>query len=161
MEIKQHSKILLFRFSNYKRISFIEAHKKVLLRKKYVWMLKVGKKASKSKLESIIDDGGWMVLRAPKADGGVSFIARFTEVTDCKPKNNAFPDYYNEFLHSDVSFDYDMSSEQWFKLDYIEELSEKDADCFTLEKTGKSVNDVIGTTRTAFMYITNERHIEL
>ena len=70
MKIKQNTEMLLFRFSNFSKHSFLQELTTVLNEKGCVWMLKAGKRSSISKLEEIKENGGWLVLRAPKADGG-------------------------------------------------------------------------------------------
>jgi len=157
--INEDTKMLLFRYNNYKKTDFIEEHKKILKKNGYVWMLKVGKKASKEKLDKILGEGGWMVLRAPKADGSISYIARFSDYLETQPPKAVFPAYYESFLNGEDSYEFDLSSEQWFKIEEIQELAGEDASNLVLEKTGKTVEDVIGTTRTAVMYITNKKDI--
>ena len=159
MVINEETKMMLFRYNNYQKTDFIEEHKKILKKNGHVWMLKVGKKASKEKLDKILSDGGWMVLRAPKADGSISYIARFSEYLETQPIKAAFPAYYESFLNGEDSYGFDLSSEQWFKIEEIQELKDEDAAGLALEKTGKMVEDVIGTTRTAVMYITNKKVI--
>lgn len=157
--IEKNKKMLLFRFNNYKKTSFIAEHKKVLDNNGHVWMLKIGKKTSLEKINSILKDGGWIVLRAPKADGSVNYMARFTELSEEMPKNEMFPKYYNAFLDGDDSFEYDLSSEQWFKLDYIAEIPKPAISNLVLEKSHKKIDEVIGTTRTAVMFVTSESDI--
>lgn len=161
MLIEKEKKMLLFRFNNYKKTSFILEHKNVLNENGYVWMLKIGKKSSAEKLHEILKAGGWIILRAPKADGSKSFIARFSEMRDSIPSDEVFPDYYDTLLYGEDSFEYDLSSEQWFKLTYLEEIDSSVASHLLLEKNRKKVDDVIGTTRTAVMFITSEEDINL
>lgn len=161
MTIKQQTKMLLFRYNNYRKTNFIEEHKKVIDENGYVWMLKIGKKSSMEKLNKILSDGGFLVLRAPKADGSTSYLARFTEISECMPDDAAYPEYYDDFIDGEGSFDFDISSEQWFKLESIKELKEKEADKLILEKTGKKVDAVIGTTRTAVMFISCDDTIKV
>ena len=46
MKILKDTNMLLFRFRSYGKNNFIESHKKILNEKKYVWMLKLGKRTS-------------------------------------------------------------------------------------------------------------------
>ena len=104
MIIKKNTEMLLFRFNNYRNHPFIKAHQEVLNEDGYVWMLKIGKRSSVAKIQAIIDCGGWLVLRSPKAD-------------------------------------------------------DNDANNLVISKSDKKVNEVIGTTRTAVMFIKNSTDI--
>lgn len=162
MLITANTEMLLFRFNNYKKHSFIKQHRAVLEKYGYVWMLKIGKRSSIEKIQSIINNGGWLVLRSPKADGSISYIAKFTEISEEEPIEPIYPEYYNEILNiddEDTDFYNPNAVYQWFKLEKIKELCEEDARNLVVSKTGKQVNEVIGTTRTAVMFIQNCKQI--
>lgn len=163
MEIASNTNMLLFRFSNYKKTNFIKEHLEVLNEEGCVWMLKAGKRSSLDKLKKIKKYGGWMVLRAPKADGSKSYLARFIDVIEEDPDDLIYPTYYNQILESDentdLRFDFGSVSHQWFKLDILTELSEESAHNLVVTNSGKNVEEVIGTTRTAVMFIHNSRPI--
>ncbi len=162
MTIEVNTEMILFRFSNYKKQSFIDAHRAVLEEEGYVWMLKFGRKTDPKKLQSIIHSGGWLVLHAPKADGGRSFLAQFTDVQEDNPDDMVFPGYYKELFESqDDHFNFDESSRQWFRLISLKPIRDDEAASFVISKTGKRVEDVIKVTRTAVMFIRNECPIEL
>ncbi len=163
MIIDKDTEMLLFRFSNYKSYSFIEEHISVLRKAGYVWMLKLGKRSSMEKLESIKERGGWLVLRSPKADGGKSYLTRFTEIVEGDPKDNTYPEYYDTFLNVTGEEELYYSIEpayQWFKIEFITSIDNKVTSCFVVAKTEKKLDDVINTTRTAVMFIKNKLPIE-
>lgn len=146
--------MLLFRFSNYNKYSFIDEHLNEINNNKYVWMLKAGRKSNMVKIADIIKQGGYMILKAPKADNGKYYVARFTEVQELMPEDKKYPEYYEEFMD-------DMySEEQWFKLTEISELADSDVNKLVLEKNSSSVSDVISTTRTSVMFIKNKEDIK-
>lgn len=163
MLISPNTEMLLFRFNNYRKYSFINQHKEVLDKYGYVWMLKIGKRSSIDKIQSVIASGGWIVLRSPKADGSVSYIAKFSEILEEEPTEPVYPEYYNEILDNEENEDYYNPNAvyQWFKLENIQELSETNAETLVISKTGKKLNDVIGTTRTAVMFVRNGKQIAL
>ncbi len=155
MIIEGGTEMLLFRYKNYRHNEFINEHLSVLDDNGYVWLLKVGKRTSVSKLHSIIDSGGWMLLRAPKANKGECYLAKYEEISEENPKDAIYPEYYHEILaanYDDDTFGYEPSY-QWFKIVFLERLDEKYKNVFILEKTGKNINEVISTTRTAVMFI--------
>lgn len=163
MIINKDTEMLLFRFSNYKRHSFINEHLSLLNNTGYVWMMKLGKRSSIEKINDIKENGGWLVLRSPKADGSKSYLAKFTDVIEVTPKDGVYPEYYHELFNgidegnlyyvNDPSF-------QWFRIELIEPLDNITAGSLVVSKTGKKVDDVINTTRTAVMFIKNEVSIE-
>ena len=154
MKIDAGTEILLFRFKNFRDCRFIKEHLSVLRKNDYVWLLKVGKKTSISKLHSILKDGGWMLLRAPKNERGEYFLARYEEISEIEPVDGIYPKYYREILEADNDevFGYEPTY-QWFKITYLKELDKEYDDIFVLSKTGKNINRIIPTTRTAIMFI--------
>lgn len=50
---------------------------------------------------------------------------------------------------------------QWFKLDLITEIDEATAEELVMAKSEKKVNEVIGSTRTAVMFVRNTKEIEI
>ena len=164
MIIKKNTEMLLFRFNNYKSNNFIAEHNAVLEREGFVWMLKIGKRSSIEKLDIIIEQGGWLILRSPKADGSKSFLAHFSEYAENEPKEKCFPLYYREILNSISDEDTLYSSEpsyQWFKLDYLTPLDKHSAAEIVVSKSEKKVDSVVNTTRTAVMFVKNAIPIEV
>lgn len=103
MKILKDTNMLLFRFRSYGKNNFIESHKKILNEKKYVWMLKLGKRTSTEKLRDILDEGGWLILRAPKSEGSKSFIARYVAFSENEPEDMIYPEYYQEIIDDEES----------------------------------------------------------
>lgn len=162
MTIKENTEMLLFRFSNYGKNSFINEHKAVIDEYGYVWMLKIGKRSSLTKLHAIKDAGGWLVLRSPKADGSVSYIARFTDVSEEEPNDFCYPRYYNDIFDGDEDEYYNPNAVyQWFKIESLAQMEKTDVEHLVISKTGKIVNEIIGTTRTAVMFIKNNKPLVL
>lgn len=157
MVIKERSKMLLFRYSNYRRTNFIEEHKAIIEAAGYSWLLKAGKKSDMNKLNTIKEDGGAFVLKSPVKDGNKYFICFFTEVTNEEPPDTTYPEYYNDFLDDN----YDFDGGQWFKVTALQELPDKYLDTLLLQKNDRKVVDVLPTTRTAVMFITNNKKIVL
>lgn len=160
IEIQRDTEMLLFRYRDYGKTDFITEHLKVIQSSGHVWMLKIGKKTSENKLNQILASGGWLILRAPKAKGSKSYIAQFTDFSDEEPEDMVYPEYYNTILEDDEGEYYGSHTVyQWFCLKSIMPIPAKDSEALVLSKTNKNVNDVIGTTRTAVMYVRNEQVI--
>lgn len=160
MKILKDTNMLLFRFRSYGKNNFIESHKKILNEKKYVWMLKLGKRTSTEKLRDILDEGGWLILRAPKSEGSKSFIARYVSFSENEPEDMIYPEYYQEIIEDEESEYFEGNSiMQWFKINLLTEIDEVTADMLVMAKSEKKVNEVIGTTRTAVMFVKNTQEI--
>lgn len=163
MKIKKNTEMLLFRYSNYDQFSFIDEHIAILDKYRHVWMLKLGKRTSLVKLKAILENGGWLILRSPKGDGSRCYIAQFTEMVEELPGDGFYPKYYQKILEgiTENDFYYSEPSFQWFKIITIKSIDESVVDSLVMSKTGKMVNDVIKTTRTAVMFIKNTVPIEM
>ena len=157
--IEKLTKMLLFRYSNFKKYRFIDEHQKIIEASKYVWMMKLGKKTSSIKIREIINCGGYIVFKAPVADGEMFFIGKFSEFSENMPEDKLhMPEYYSE-IADDENFGY--APTQFFKLHSLLPLAEEHIDKLRLEKNKKKLIDVIGTTRTAVMFIENEEEINI
>ena len=161
MKINAGTKMLLFRYKNYKHHEFIKEHMSVLNKNDCVWLLKAGKRTNISKLRSILKEGGWLLLRAPKAEKGVYYLSRFEEISEEKPTDDIYPNYYHEILEADYDedvFGYEPVY-QWFKLVFLKKLNPKYNNAFLLSNTEKNITEIIPTTRTAVMYIKTAKDI--
>ena len=161
MKIEANTDMLLFRYRDYGKHDFILSHAEILQREGHVWFLKIGKRSDLNKIKRILNAGGWMILRAPKASGGMGYIAQFCDVSEETPSDHIYPAYYEELLSEDYDEDfYGMQpTHQWFKLRMITEISKEDMSKLVLSQSEKKVDDVIGTTRTAVMFVKNQREI--
>ena len=152
--IKKDTEMLLFRYSTYRKYDFIEEHKKVLDINGHVWILKSGRKSNEKKIESIIENGGWLILKQPKADGGKYFLCHFELMIEDRPEDGKYPDYYREFIE-EIS-----SAEQWFKITSIREMPISEVNKVVLCKNEAKVIDVIGTTMTSVMFVRSAADIK-
>lgn len=150
LKIKKGVNLLLFRFGNYKKYSFIDEHEKVIHKNKYTWILKSGKMPDSNKMKSIIDDGGWMIIKTPKSVGNHYYITQIQEIITKQPDDKVFPLYYSEFLNDS----YNSEGEgMWLKVDSIKEIDSKMAEKLVLSNSGKNVCEVINRTMTSFMFV--------
>ena len=85
--ITKETKMLLFRYSNYKKLKFIKEHESIITNDKYAWMMKMGKRTSISKIEAIMQSGGYMVLKSPVAEGNLFYLARFVDFSEELPED--------------------------------------------------------------------------
>ena len=162
MTIESNTPMLLFRFSNFGKYKFIDEHINIIRENGYVWMLKMGRKSNIDKLKLIKKAGGWIILREPKADGAKSYLAHFSEIVENQPIEKKYPNYYLEIIDNPGNFITTSStSYQWFRIDMIKEMKGDEADSLVITKTEKKVNEAIGTTRTAVMFIKNNKAISV
>lgn len=159
MHIKSNSNLLLFRYSDYRNYDFITEHREIIDRYGAVWMMKIGRKSNPAKVQAVIEDGGFLILRAPKSKQGKYYIAHFESVMDEVPKEtHLMPDYYARLKADALS---DISSAQYFYIRSIEPLPSHLVSDIVLQKTSEYVEDVIVKTRTAVMFVTNTHDFQL
>ena len=158
MVIKENTNMLLFRFRDFGKYNFIETHREFIEKNGHVWLLKIGKKTSSEKIAEILQEGGWMILRSPKADGSKSYVVKFVDYSEKTPEDGMFPNYYEEVLNSE---DFWEATCQWFMIDRIISLCDESAKTLVMAKTEKPIEEVIGATRTAVMFVKNIAPIEL
>lgn len=159
MIIPQDAKMMLFRFSNYKKHAFIDEHIKVINDTGYVWMMKVGKRTSLEKINSVLDSGGFLVLKAPVKNGGNYYICHFTEIKENEISElNHVPSYYKDYINDG---DFCDRYFQLFKVKWIVPLPDEYADSLALQLNGNPVSETIKETRTAVMFIYNKRSITI
>lgn len=155
MVIQANTRMLLIRYCNYKKLSFIDEHRKVLSKEGFVWMMRLGKTINPQKIQDVLDDGGHLILKAPKKDGDQYYICRFTSISDKLPEGGLYsPKYYVELIREEQFVD---SSFQFFRVISITPIPKEELDKLTLQLNGKKVNTVVKETRTSFMYVQNDK----
>ena len=159
MIIPPNTNMLLFRYNNYARTNFITEHKLIIDNCDYVWMMRLGKRTSPEKLRRVTEDGGYIVLKAPKKNGDHYYLAHYMDVVSELPDDSAhMPAYYSKLIEEGYLFDTGI---QVFRVDYIDEIPLKQTACLKLHLNGKPVSEVIQQTRTAVMFIENSEQIEM
>ena len=160
MQIKANQKMLLLRYSNYKKYNFIEEHVKTLAEKGTVWMLKIGKNIPENKLKDIYDEGGVLVLRSPKADGSKYYKIEVRSCLNGDPNcEMVYPDYYEDMLDDEDMWGMDTMDGTWFEVSSIKELPDGASSHFWLISNGKKVEDVLSSTRSSMIYIKSDKDI--
>ena len=78
-----------------------------------------------------------------------------------EPEDMIYPEYYQEIIDDEESEYFEGNSiMQWFlRLNLLTEIDEVTADMLVMAKSEKKVNEVIGTTRTAVMFVKNTQEI--
>ena len=100
-----------------------------------------------------------MILKSPLKEGGKYYICCFTDIRENEIDDpNHVPSYYDELME-DIDF-YDRRY-QLFKVTWILPLPDSCSDCLVLQLNGKQVSDIIKRTRTAVMFVQNEKTIDL
>lgn len=157
--ILKNTEMLLFRYSNYKKLRFIDEHTKIIHSAGYVWMMKMGKKTSAEKIKNIIKNDGYIVFKSPIAEGNRFYIGRFIEFSETLPEDDDhMPSYYSEIVNDENFWE---APTQYFKLIDLVPLEEKYVSSLHLKINNKKVLDVINETRTAVMFIKNHVDIDV
>lgn len=161
MRVKSDQKMLLIRFNNYKSTDFICEHNKCIQDNHHVWTLKTGKMIPIVKMQSIIDDGGFVVLKAPKSSGGKYYLAHARSSFNGVPtREMVYPDYYKKMIADENLWMIDTLEGTWIEIDQISALSDEIIQHIKLISNGKLADDVIKTTRSATMYVTSDIDFE-
>ncbi len=162
ISILQETPMILFRFKSYKHHDFISSHNEVCKLNGSAWMMKAGKRTSIEKINNVLKKGGWMILRSPKSEGSKSYLAHFSEFSEEIPSDSNYPAYYQEILEEENDEVFSMYNDyQWFHLTQICSLPEKYIPEIVLTNTQKPIDKIIGTTRTAVMFVNNRIAINI
>lgn len=158
MHIEEGKNLLLFRYSNYRETDFLKEHLAVIDKKGYTWLLKAGKRSAKYKIDKVMADGGFIILRSPTPDGGKFYAAVCTEFREATPSDEEpFPAYYKDFIN-DL---YETPSCQWFKIKEVYAIDDNQLDNIVLNLSHEKIVNVLKTTRTAVMFLYSTGTIEL
>ena len=150
MIIKKKSPILILRINNFHSFNFIEEHSKVLKSVGDVWLLKTGKLIPEKALNTILDAGGILILRAPKKQGGQWYLSYFDKYKIGLPSSGMhYPTYYQLLCSFEAS---PCPYGTWFHIRDFKEIGEDIVSHLTLRANGHAVLDVINRTRTAYLY---------
>lgn len=159
MIIPPNTSMILLRYNDYAKTSFITEHKKVLDKSDYVWLMRLGKRTNPEKLNRVTEAGGYMVLKSPKKSGEHYYLAHYIDVVAELPDDSVhMPAYYSRLIDEGYLYD---TGVQVFKVDYVVEMPIKQASCLKLQLNGKPISEVIKQTRTAVMFIENSKEIEI
>ena len=149
--IEANTPMLLCRVYDYKFNDFIAKHIEVLVKYNEVWMLKSGKTISSMRLKSVLDSGGFIILKTPKRSSDKFHLCMVDKVSYTKPVNaNLYPGYYEQYMQENGW------SGQWFRIRSVHELMMDDVNKLKMVVNDKSVADVVDRTQASFMYVTNK-----
>lgn len=149
--IEANTPMLLCRVYDYKFNDFIAKHIEVLVKYNEVWMLKSGKTISSTRLKSVLDAGGFIILKTPKRGSDKFYLCMVDKVSYTKPVNaKLYPDYYEQYMQENGW------SGQWFRIRSIHELMMDDVNKLKMVVNDKFVTDVVDRTQASFMYVTNK-----
>lgn len=157
MIIEQGSKLLVLRFRDYKKYSFIDEHSLLASIHNGVWMLKLGKTIPASSLDATVGATKLLLLKAPKSTGGQIYVSSCTKYHNGLPApTDIYPKYYDEML----SEYYWLSNDgTWFMLGSIKPLEQEYYSSLLLLKNGKPLMQAINETRTVYMLVQNNSPI--
>lgn len=147
--LKNNEKLMVIRYKNYKNYNFFDEHKAVICKNGYVWMLKLGKNIPVISLTNLIESEGHIVLKAPKAEGGMYYLCHIIGYMYGNTLPAESPAYYKE-LENDYNIEFDGT---WLKIDQLEPLENDVAKKLYLSKNGHPLVEIIVKTRTTTFYV--------
>lgn len=159
MKIEKDKRIMVFRYSQYKSYDFIEEHQKIINIAGATWMLKFGKQIPASVLESLREQKGGLLLKAPKLAGGGYY---YCIVQDCfngvSNSEMSFPEYYKYVLRDGYQ---NRLEGTWFKISSIMKVKPEIGRHLKLISNNRILDDVIQETRTVVMHTFSENEISI
>lgn len=159
MKIEASKKMLVIRYNNYNNFNFIKEHTKLIDEKGYVWVYKVGKMIPNSSLESVLDESGKIIFKAPKKDGGNYYLASFQGYSNgIPPIDRNYPEYYSEMLNMELISNLKGT---WLKISKIVLLQKEEVEMLYLCKNDKSLVEIVNSTRTSILYVYSSRNAEI
>lgn len=149
MNIKSQTTMLLFRFGSGFTPSCLEEHKQLIAQNGYVWLMKTGKNPRPEKIKSVLDDGGYIIIRESKQFGGIYHLAHCICVeTGSINDFDSIPEYYKQRF---------ITNATWYKLDAIYNLDDSYAKVLTIQSNTHKVIEYIDKTSSSFMIVQNEK----
>ena len=102
MELKKGTSVLVIRFNNYGKYDFIKEHQRLIDANGYTWMFKVGRPIQGPKMDAVMRQGGYLILKAPKASGNGYYLTKIlASKTGKKPSDCVYPSYYQMMVDDD------------------------------------------------------------
>lgn len=146
--ITVNQRMLVLRVNDYKKYHFAAEHKKQINANGNVWMLKVGRQLSEKTVSTIVEDGGFLILKEPKASGGKYYISHICDIHNGNPISDMiYPSYYEE-LKEDIPL-----YGTWLKIDELMEIREDSLCLFELDSKPKKMTEVVSSTRSPILIV--------
>lgn len=159
--IKAGKLVMVMRFKNHKSFDFIKEHKKLEEEYGNVWMLKAGKKIPKAKIDSVIGDGGSLVLRASKESGKGLFFAKILETYEGEPtKEMIYPEYYADLVSDNDFWSLDSLEGTWLRVCDIQSIDEDKLNEVKLISNGRKIVEALNSSMTSVLYAKSDVDIE-
>lgn len=150
MKADEKKKILVLRFSDYKKYDFIQEHRNIIEREGATWFLKLGKPVPQKTLEEILAGSKGLILKAPKVQGGKYFYCKMLDAQNTKPNSvMVYPDYYHELMEDMFWFSFEGT---WIKVDGFRELKDDEISKLRLVSNDRLLSEVLQQTRTTMLY---------
>ena len=143
-------KMLVLRFSNYKKYDFLQEHKNVINRDGATWFLKLGKPVPQKSLEEILAGSKSLILKSPKVQGDKYYYCKMLDARNTKPDSTmAYPDYYHELMDDMFWFSFEGT---WIKVNGFQELKDDEISKLRLVSNNRLLSEVLQQTRTTMLY---------
>lgn len=157
MIIHANEKLLVLRFSTYKKYDFIEEHRKIIDATGSVWILKIGRKVPNKTLAEIQSKSAGLILKAPKVAGGKYYYCKMINSLNSKPTDEMeFPSYYRQLMKDMYWFSMDGT---WIKVAEFVELTNEEVAELKLLSNNRSLDEVFTETRTTMLYAYTSKDI--
>lgn len=158
MRIRAEEKMLLMRFANYKKHSFVDEHNSIVADDGSAWMLKLGRRVPTEKLDELFKaDESLLLLKAPKDSGGGYYSTKVLQAFNGSPqKNMRYPKYYDEIMKDEELPVIPSLEGTWFRITKITALPDETVSSLKVCSNKKPVVDVLASTRSSTVYVYSE-----
>lgn len=152
MDLSNSKRIMVVRYTPFRKYNFIKEHCNIIKDNGSVWMLKVGRKIPDAAVKDIIHQGGNVILKEPKLSGGRYYYAHCTSSYQGLPIDDMrFPEYYRKIPRED--YDREPLDGTWLRIDEVCALDEDVVNCLYLCSNNRKLCEVVSQTRTSIMYV--------
>ena len=159
MDIRANKKMLVLRYSPYKKYDFIHEHEKIIDKYGCVWLLKLGKPVPDIALKEILEGDSGLILKAPKKDGGSYYYCHMLSAQNTNVKREMrYPDYYNELMNELYWYSFTGT---WIKIKKFILLEPDEIKHLKLVSNNKDLVEVLGQTRTTMLYAYSDNDLIL
>ena len=153
MRLEKNISVIVLRVNDYKNHLFIEEHKRIIERNSYVWMLKIGRPLAEKSINTVLSDGGNLILKEPKKDGGKYYFCKIDTVEQGPVKADyVYPEYYNDFDPYEIPL-----RGTWIKIRGIVQIDDSELEYFELIKGRKKMTDIVNSTRSPILFVQSRK----
>lgn len=124
--------------------------------------MKGGKSLPERRIQKIMDNGGVLILKEPKSNGGKYYITSILEMKNGIVNNEmVYPSYYDEMVNDYDCIAIDSLDGTWIKINYLNVIDDLALNHIRLVSNKMPLDEVMASTRSTLLYVESDMDIEL